>query len=255
MAVLDVVYMMNGDHGDLEISPPVLARLADLVGCDSTFLVRAEQTPPRVLHVIDEPEGTDPSHLPGFAESIGQHPAFAGLRSGRLAPGKSTALSDLADLRTLRRLAFYVDFSEPRAIRDQLFCMAFQEGQQVTGLVFNRSRRGFAQRDRAVADLVGAHLSQVMARRRRAASLLAAVRILHRHHGRAERAVADLSTLTPREREVVEHVVEGATNREIARSLAISQRTVHKHLERIYCKLDLTNRTGLMALIQQPNGL
>ena len=33
--------------------------------------------------------------------------------------------------------------------------------------------------------------------------------------------------------------------------MGISQRTVHKHLERIYRKLGLSNRTSLIALIHQ----
>ncbi|HEU5469191.1 MAG TPA: helix-turn-helix transcriptional regulator [Actinophytocola sp.] len=55
--------------------------------------------------------------------------------------------------------------------------------------------------------------------------------------------------LTAREQQVSTHVLRGATDREIAKALVVSTRTVHKHLERIYRKLDLTNRTSRMALL------
>lgn len=60
-----------------------------------------------------------------------------------------------------------------------------------------------------------------------------------------------LSLLTSRECEVVEHLVGGLTDREIAHSLKISPRTVHKHLESIYRKLNVGNRTSLIAMMHQ----
>lgn len=85
------------------------------------------------------------------------------------------------------------------------------------------------------------------------ASLTAAVRTLGRHSDQIQQALPRLSTLTAREQEVVEHLVGGLTDREIARSLAISQRTVHKHLQRAYHKLNVGNRTSLIAAIHQAN--
>jgi DNA-binding CsgD family transcriptional regulator len=57
--------------------------------------------------------------------------------------------------------------------------------------------------------------------------------------------------LTPRERQVVAQVESGSTDREIARSLQISPRTVHKHLEQIYRKLGLRSRVSLIVLMHQ----
>ena len=48
--------------------------------------------------------------------------------------------------------------------------------------------------------------------------------------------------LTPREIEVLERVVEGATNKEIAEALAITENTVKIHLRNILQKLHLQNR-------------
>jgi DNA-binding NarL/FixJ family response regulator len=50
-------------------------------------------------------------------------------------------------------------------------------------------------------------------------------------------------SLTPREREVLELVAKGLTNKEIAKILSISQFTVRNQLRRLSTKLDATDRT------------
>jgi DNA-binding NarL/FixJ family response regulator len=49
-------------------------------------------------------------------------------------------------------------------------------------------------------------------------------------------------TLTDREKEVLKHVVEGKTNREIAYELEISEKTVEKHLNNVFEKLNVRSR-------------
>lgn len=54
--------------------------------------------------------------------------------------------------------------------------------------------------------------------------------------------------LTAREQEVVEHVAEGLTNKEIARKLEISPATVKVHVERLISKLGVADRTQAAVL-------
>jgi len=53
--------------------------------------------------------------------------------------------------------------------------------------------------------------------------------------------------LTPREREVLQLVAEGATNKEIAASLYLSEHTVNFHMKNILSKLHLRNRAQAVA--------
>ena len=53
--------------------------------------------------------------------------------------------------------------------------------------------------------------------------------------------------LTAREREVLHWLGGGKTDRDIAAILAISPRTVHKHLQRIYEKLGVETRTAAVV--------
>lgn len=61
---------------------------------------------------------------------------------------------------------------------------------------------------------------------------------------------ADLSELTPKEKEVALEVATGESNREIALKMKISERTVKSHLTQIYNKLDLRDRMHLMLYIK-----
>jgi DNA-binding CsgD family transcriptional regulator len=64
----------------------------------------------------------------------------------------------------------------------------------------------------------------------------------------------DLRGLTPRELEVLGLLIEGYSNVEIARALAVAQRTVAAHLEHILVKLSATSRT-LAAVRAERAGL
>ncbi|GAA3057363.1 response regulator transcription factor [Kitasatospora albolonga] len=50
-------------------------------------------------------------------------------------------------------------------------------------------------------------------------------------------------SLTDREREVLSHIADGRSNREIARALHLSEKTVKTHVSNILMKLDLADRT------------
>jgi DNA-binding NarL/FixJ family response regulator len=96
------------------------------------------------------------------------------------------------------------------------------------------------RREEAVEQLVAAH---------RTARRLGARPLLERVAGslaalgeRAERRLGD-STLTRREVEVVRLVAMGHSNREIARELFLSPRTVEMHVGSILLKLDCRSRT------------
>jgi DNA-binding NarL/FixJ family response regulator len=57
----------------------------------------------------------------------------------------------------------------------------------------------------------------------------------------------EISQLTAREQEVLEQVVSGAGNRDIAERLAIREATVKEHLSHIYAKLGVTSRTQAIS--------
>jgi FixJ family two-component response regulator len=73
----------------------------------------------------------------------------------------------------------------------------------------------------------------------------------------AERAVikARLATLTPREREVLERVVDGKLNKQIAAELGTAEKTVKVHRACMMRKMQVASLAGLVRVwtaIQPP---
>ena len=65
------------------------------------------------------------------------------------------------------------------------------------------------------------------------------------HFGDNDKAV--LTQVTQREREVLDQLVHGRSNRQIATSLGISERTVKNHLRNMFAKLGVTDRTSAVV--------
>ena len=108
------------------------------------------------------------------------------------------------------------------------------------------------RRDAAIAELEHAADGAVARRRHRLqAEAEKELRRLGRRRRRPAGAGADgegLAELTEREREIAELVGQGHTNREIAAATYLSEKTVERHLSRIFAKLGIANRTALALL-------
>jgi FixJ family two-component response regulator len=58
-------------------------------------------------------------------------------------------------------------------------------------------------------------------------------------------------TLTPREREVLGHVVKGRMNKQIAHDLGITERTIKVHRGRVMVKLGMSNIADLIRMAER----
>ena len=67
-------------------------------------------------------------------------------------------------------------------------------------------------------------------------------------------ALRDPSGITTRQRQVIELIAAGLSNKEIAARLVISRKTVANHVEHIYAKIGASNRTAA-ALFATRHGL
>jgi two-component system NarL family response regulator len=67
--------------------------------------------------------------------------------------------------------------------------------------------------------------------------------------------IQGLNSMTPRQREVIRMVCDGANNKTIADQLAISERTVKTHLSAIFTKLGVQSRLHLALLLKNTENL
>jgi DNA-binding NarL/FixJ family response regulator len=166
----------------------------------------------------------------------------------------STSISDKTDHRVLfyldcfglegRELELLLDSAcqiiQPRHLW-ALFNLAKDSG--VEKIAINYGVRGFFYLDDSTDDFCrGTQCildGEVWLSRRLASEVILADIHPPSHHSCAEADAANLST---REKEVLAHLVGGATNKEVAAALFISEHTLSSHLYHIYRKLNVHNR-------------
>ncbi len=150
-----------------------------------------------------------------------QHPF--GLYCGK----EAVRFSDIIGRRAYQRLPVYHHFLRPLGIEYELgvrLCLA-SEG---VNLAFTRERRDFSERERDLLERLRPYLASLLERA---------------EMGKARAALSSAFDLTRREADVLALLVQGKSNVMMARMLFIAPGTVRKHLERVYAKLGVANRT------------
>lgn len=77
------------------------------------------------------------------------------------------------------------------------------------------------------------------------------LRLTEENADNAQQTLKEKLSLTNREAEVLLWLARGKSNKDIAEILALSPRTVNKHLEQIYSKLGVENRASATAIATQ----
>lgn len=75
--------------------------------------------------------------------------------------------------------------------------------------------------------------------------------VARQEQARLSEISARLNTLTPREREVLEHVVTGQLNKQIADDLGITEATVKMHRARVMAKMKVQSVAELSRLVER----
>ena len=104
---------------------------------------------------------------------------------------------------------------------------------------------GYLVKDAAAAELVAAVRAVCNGDSYYSAAVSAQMSDLLRRKLEGEEVTNALERLSPREREVLRHIAEGASNKEIAGSLGISVRTVETHRDSLMKKLGIHSVAGL----------
>jgi DNA-binding CsgD family transcriptional regulator len=139
-----------------------------------------------------------------------------------------TTISDFYSLRQWRHTGMHTEVL--RDIKHRIMmCLSAPEGHERRLLFFRTSGSDFDERDRLLLRLLRPHIDELYQR-------------LQRRHLAG-------STLRPRQREILALVARGMSNNEIAVELGLSITTVRTHLEHIFDRLDVSNRTAAVAKV------
>ena len=200
--------------------------LSRLIGSDLTTLSVCDLDSNHRSVVSDAPGAISPRHLQVFDRYFDAHPL---VRAHGRKPGVGTRrISDLVPADVFQETPVYNDYYRAIGIHHAMAMPIYVDQRLLVSFVFNRSGSGFGDRELELAEALRPHLAN-----------------LYRLGGNSPRM--PVASLTARERQVLEWVAAGKTNRDIAAILGAKPRTIEKHLERIYEKLGVETRTAAAA--------
>jgi DNA-binding CsgD family transcriptional regulator len=220
--------------------------LPDLIGAELTTLSTCDLDSGHRAVVSDLPGAISRREIEVFDHYFHVHPLVR--EHGRNPAAETKRIDDLLPDGAFRRTPLFNEYYRKIGIDHAMAVPVHVDGRFLVSFVLNRSGTPFSERDRDLAEVIRPHLANLYR--------LAVARERTRDlpsDAPFDRAAAPL---TPREREVLDWVAAGKTNRDIAAILGASPRTVEKHLERIYEKLGVETRTAAVMRVrasQRPN--
>lgn len=178
-----------------------------------------------------------------FDRHFFEHPQVLhlGLGGGRATHPMSDALSR----HDFQHTALYAEYYRHIGLEYVVAVPLFMDGRTLVSIVLNRRGLDFSARDCERLELLRPHLAFLYRQACAAAAPLSVASAASKTVPLAPVQPDPLpADLTPREGEVIRWLSCGKTDAEIASLLAISPRTVQKHLEHIYVKLGVETRTA-----------
>jgi len=229
-AVLEFVELAWARAGERAFPLETLEALARIIPCDTLGYTELDRLNRRVIEYVgtDDDGGDDAL----FWEIVGEHPLCRHQQA--YADFSATRLSDVIAHRQLVATRVYAEWFRPYGIAAELEVGIARSRARTRNFVFGRTRGDFSGRDVAVLQLIAPHLARIHETTQ-----------LRLCAGIAE--PENLERLTTREAEILELVAVGLTNAAIAERLWISPGTVKKHLDNVYAKLGVANRTAAAA--------
>jgi DNA-binding CsgD family transcriptional regulator len=226
-ALLQVVGSGSRDDEGPVVPWSLMHDLRALVACDNVQVYgqdtpRQDEFASQDLPGIGESELDCDAYWPNYWDSPCSYPDRSGdLRS-------VVMISDFCSLWQWHETGMYNEYLGLFGIEHEIaVCLPVGPGRTLKFLFARSAGPDFSERDRAVLTLLRPHL--------------------HAAYVAAERRRLGVSPLTPRQQEVMQYVAAGFSNTQIARRMQVSEATVRKHLENIFQRLQVTNRTAAVG--------
>lgn len=229
--VLDGVYDLMGVDDLAALPEAILALTERVVSSEITSYNEVDIVEKTVISISTPASAVFDNAADVLAQHMAENPLV--MYQGSTRDGTPRRISDFISTRELRRRGIYRLLYRPLGVERQM-AFGLPEPGKVIGIAVNRSGPDFGERDRAALAL----LRPFIVRHRR--NLVA--RALDR--AAASGDAGHSLDLTQRQSQIVSLVSQGATNAQIATALAISEHTVAKHLENVFRRLGVTNRTA-----------
>ncbi|WP_052732790.1 helix-turn-helix transcriptional regulator [Hymenobacter terrenus] len=144
--------------------------------------------------------------------------------------------SDFGTVHQFAGTDLYQHLYRPFALTHHLILAALVPGGDIVTCCIFRNHRDFTESERILLAFVRPHIGTLL----RLTEQFTPSRVASGIHS----LVPGRAGLTPREADILFHLAQGRTDKEIAQLCRISPRTVQNHLRNIYAKLGVDNRTA-----------
>jgi DNA-binding CsgD family transcriptional regulator len=163
----------------------------------------------------------------------------------RTRDGRPLRFSDIVTREQLHQTDLYREVYAHLGVEYQIAFTLPSSEQRIMAIALSRCERDYSDEERELLTLARPHLIQAY---RNALDFTDRPLTSGRTPGIGppERDLEDLG-LTPAQARVLRRIATGTSTATIANELQIAQRTVHKHLQRIYEKLDVSDRSDAAA--------
>jgi DNA-binding CsgD family transcriptional regulator len=241
------------------IEDVLLGELAELLHSDLAIYHQIDRRVGEEVSLGWPREAYRAEHLAPYAELMMQHPivtyALAGPPSAQ-----PVCTSDWLSRRQWRANPLYRDCYRHLGLDDQIAVAAVDRGGTFDGISLGRAGRDYRDEERDVLSVVMPHVRAALRRAEAAPVEVTALKVAPTLEatplggGRSADQFSHAAGLTAREAEVLCLVARGLTDQQTAHRLALSVRTVGKHLEHIYAKLGVTDRQAAVHAARRSPG-
>lgn len=207
-----------------------LSRLKELIGCDALgfngvdsrverhYFAQCIEDEGRDWQVGQRPDEEDPSFWASYSSCTPcSYPDTS---------GDAVSVIKISDFYTVRQwhaTAMYADCLGPEVEHEMMVHLPDGAGRSLRLLCARGAGRDFGERERFLLQLLRPHIADA-------------------YRGAVRRRAED--QLTGRQREILDLVRAGMTNRQIARHLGVAEGTVRTHLNNVFTRLDVGSRTA-----------
>ena len=229
---VELLDSLAGLDGPREYPDRVLPSLANMIGCD--VITFTEIGPDGVRHAFWPHDASDRFTDATFTQFVHQRPRTGPIRVAT--DPLTVAIYDVASMSEFRRLGRYAESFRPIQVDHQLSISLASGVTPIAGISLYRSRTSFTEIERQVLTIMRRPLLDALIRLRA--------------QGAGDHQ-SDSGPLTGQESRILQMVAGGRTNASIATAIGISPRTVAKHLEHVYRKLQVPNRAAAAARLRR----
>lgn len=215
--------------------PALLEAVRRAVACDWASYNDVGTEPGDAVSLVEPPLPVE-LHV-AFARYAQQNPLLQHFQRTR--DGRVHRMSDVTTPEDFMATDLYREVYGPIGLRYQMSFVLPSRDQRVLAIVLSRREQDFTDEEVTLVETARPHLIQSYR------NALEHSKLLRRLGSSTSVPLKDLRAhgLTKREAEVLRHVAAGRSNADVAEELALSARTVQKHLENAYRKLGVTSRS------------